>query len=52
MLRVWAASVEFDKRLYRHDIMLYRPRHHAGAKVAVLTDAERDSIVVMACKSR
>ena len=41
----FTASVEFDKRLYRHDIMGSIAHASMLAKVGVLTDAERDSII-------
>ena len=41
----FTASVEFDKRLYRHDIMGSIAHASMLAKVGVLTDAERDAIV-------
>ena len=40
----FTASVEFDKRLYRHDIMGSIAHASMLAKVGVLTDAERDAI--------
>src|SRR5690606_35250001 len=41
----FTASVDFDKRLYRHDIMGSIAHASMLAKVGVLTDAERDAIV-------
>ncbi|MFP5382913.1 MAG: argininosuccinate lyase, partial [Gammaproteobacteria bacterium] len=41
----FTASVDFDKRLYRHDIMGSIAHATMLAKVGVLTDAERDAIV-------
>jgi argininosuccinate lyase len=41
----FTASVTFDKRLYRHDIMGSIAHATMLAKVGVLTDAERDLIV-------
>src|SRR3989338_2102063 len=41
----FTASVEFDKRLYRHDIMGSIAHATMLAKVGVLNDAERDAIV-------
>ena len=41
----FTASVEFDKRLYRHDIMGSIAHASMLAKVGVLTDAERDAII-------
>ena len=41
----FTASVEFDKRLYRHDIMGSIAHATMLAKVGVLTDAERDAII-------
>src|SRR3990167_6961850 len=41
----FTASVEFDKRLYRHDIMGSIAHATMLAKVGVLSDAERDSII-------
>ncbi len=41
----FTASVDFDKRLYRHDIMGSIAHATMLAKVGVLTAAERDSIV-------
>ena len=40
----FTASVEFDKRLYKHDIMGSIAHATMLAKVGVLTDAERDAI--------
>ena len=41
----FTASVTFDQRLYRHDIMGSIAHATMLAKVGVLTDAERDSII-------
>ena len=41
----FTASVTFDQRLYRHDIMGSVAHATMLAKVGVLTDAERDSII-------
>ncbi len=41
----FTASVNFDQRLYRHDIMGSIAHATMLAKVGVLTDAERDSII-------
>ena len=41
----FTASVEFDKRLYRHDIMGSIAHATMLAKAGVLTDAERDEII-------
>ncbi len=41
----FTASVDFDKRLYRHDIMGSIAHATMLAKVGVLSDAERDAIV-------
>jgi argininosuccinate lyase len=41
----FTASVDFDKRLYRHDILGSIAHATMLAKVGVLTDAERDLIV-------
>ncbi|HAR05389.1 MAG TPA: argininosuccinate lyase, partial [Pseudomonas sp.] len=41
----FTASVEFDKRLYRHDIMGSIAHATMLAKAGVLTDAERDQII-------
>ncbi|WP_089360371.1 argininosuccinate lyase [Pseudomonas segetis] len=41
----FTASVEFDKRLYRHDIMGSIAHATMLAKVGVLSEAERDSII-------
>src|SRR3990167_9181007 len=41
----FTASVEFDKRLYRHDIMGSIAHATMLAEVGVLSDAERDSII-------
>ena len=41
----FTASVEFDKRLYRHDIMGSIAHATMLAKAGVLTDAERDAII-------
>jgi hypothetical protein len=41
----FTASVTFDKRLYRHDIMGSIAHATMLAKVGVLTEAERDLIV-------
>ena len=41
----FTASVTFDQRLYRHDIMGSIAHATMLAKVGVLTDAERDTIV-------
>jgi argininosuccinate lyase len=41
----FTASVNFDQRLYRHDIMGSIAHASMLAKVGVLTDAERDTIV-------
>ncbi|MDR8365741.1 argininosuccinate lyase [Pseudomonas sp. JL3] len=41
----FTASVTFDQRLYRHDIMGSIAHASMLAKVGVLTDAERDSII-------
>jgi argininosuccinate lyase len=41
----FTASVDFDQRLYRHDIMGSIAHATMLAKVGVLTDAERDTIV-------
>ncbi|MFA5677160.1 MAG: argininosuccinate lyase [Pseudomonas sp.] len=41
----FTASVDFDKRLYRHDIQGSIAHATMLAKVGVLTDAERDSII-------
>ena len=41
----FTASVDFDKRLYRHDIMGSIAHATMLAQVGVLSDAERDSII-------
>ncbi|MFT0211350.1 argininosuccinate lyase [Pseudomonas sp. F1_0610] len=41
----FTASVDFDKRMYKHDIMGSIAHATMLAKVGVLTNAERDSIV-------
>jgi argininosuccinate lyase len=41
----FTASVEFDKRLYRHDIMGSIAHASMLAKVGVLSEVERDSII-------
>ena len=41
----FTASVNFDQRLYRHAIMGSIAHATMLAKVGVLTDAERDSII-------
>ncbi|WP_417660965.1 argininosuccinate lyase [Pseudomonas sp.] len=41
----FTASVEFDKRLYRHDIMGSIAHATMLAKVGVLSEAERDTII-------
>lgn len=41
----FTASVDFDKRLYKHDIMGSIAHATMLAKVGVLNDAERDSII-------
>ena len=41
----FTASVNFDQRLYRHDIMGSIAHASMLAKVGVLTDAERDQII-------
>ena len=41
----FTASVDFDKRLYRHDIMGSIAHATMLAKVGVLSDAERDAII-------
>ncbi|MCJ8170518.1 argininosuccinate lyase [Atopomonas sediminilitoris] len=41
----FTASVEFDKRLYKHDIQGSIAHATMLAKVGVLSDAERDSII-------
>ena len=41
----FTASVTFDQRLYRHDIMGSVAHATMLAKVGVLTDAERDTII-------
>lgn len=41
----FTASVDFDKRLYRHDIIGSIAHATMLAKVGVLSDAERDAIV-------
>ncbi|OVZ69904.1 argininosuccinate lyase, partial [Pseudomonas aeruginosa] len=41
----FTASVDFDKRLYRHDIMGSIAHATMLAKVGVLSDAELDAIV-------
>jgi len=41
----FTASVDFDKRLYRHDIMGSIAHATMLAKVGVLSDAERDTII-------
>jgi argininosuccinate lyase len=44
-VEAFTASVEFDKRLYRHDIAGSIAHAQMLAHVGVLTDAERDAIV-------
>src|SRR5512138_1982220 len=44
-VEAFTASVEFDKRLYRHDIAGSIAHATMLAKVGVLTAAERDSII-------
>ena len=41
----FTASVDFDKRLYNHDIQGSIAHATMLAKVGVLTDAERDTII-------
>jgi len=41
----FTASVDFDKRLYRHDIMGSIAHATMLAQVGVLSDAERDTII-------
>ncbi len=41
----FTASVDFDQRLYRHDIMGSIAHATMLAKVGVLTDDERDTVI-------
>ena len=41
----FTASVDFDKRLYRHDIQGSVAHARMLAKVGVLTEEERDAII-------